>query len=87
MKCLIAVSPNGAACFVSDLYEGNIDDVEIFRQCGTHQSWWSPLGWQRVYSSTPIVGKTSYNRNTSISWKPSQIHKGRTSVNLTNCKG
>ena len=34
MKCLIAVNPNGAACFVSDLYEGSITDVEIFKQCG-----------------------------------------------------
>ena len=34
MKCLIAVNPNGAACFVSDLYEGSIDDVSIFEQCG-----------------------------------------------------
>ena len=34
MKCLIAVNPNGAACFVSDLYEGSIHDVAIFDQCG-----------------------------------------------------
>ena len=34
MKCLIAVNPNGAACFVSDLYEGSIDDVTIFKRCG-----------------------------------------------------
>ena len=34
MKCLIAVNPNGAACFVSDLFEGSINDVEIFQQCG-----------------------------------------------------
>ncbi|XP_066930978.1 uncharacterized protein [Clytia hemisphaerica] len=34
MKCLIAVNPNGAACFVSDLYEGSISDVDIFDQCG-----------------------------------------------------
>ena len=34
MKRLIAVNPNGAACFVSDLYEGSIDDVSIFEQCG-----------------------------------------------------
>ena len=33
-KCLIAVNPNGGACFVSDLYEGNIDDVSIFDKCG-----------------------------------------------------
>ena len=32
MKCLIAVTPHGAACFVSDLHEGNIDDVTIFDQ-------------------------------------------------------
>ena len=30
MKCLIAVNPNGAACFVSDLFEGSISDVDIF---------------------------------------------------------
>ena len=29
-KCLIAVTPNGGACFVSDLFEGDIDDVQIF---------------------------------------------------------
>ena len=34
MKCLIAVNPNGAACFVSDLYEGSIDDVTLFSKCG-----------------------------------------------------
>ena len=33
MKCLIAVTPHGAACFVSDLYEESIDDVTIFDQC------------------------------------------------------
>ena len=25
-KALIAVTPNGKACFISDLYEGNIDN-------------------------------------------------------------
>ena len=34
MKCLIAVNPNGAACFISDLLEGSIDDVTLFNQCG-----------------------------------------------------
>ena len=34
MKCLIAANPNGEACFVSDLYEGNSDDVANFEQCG-----------------------------------------------------
>ena len=33
-KCLIAVTPNSGACFVSDLFEGDIDDVQIFRECG-----------------------------------------------------
>ena len=33
-KCLIAVTPNGGACFVSDLFEGDIDDVQIFQECG-----------------------------------------------------
>ena len=33
-KALIAVLPQGAACFVSDLYEGSIDDVSITAQCG-----------------------------------------------------
>ena len=37
MKCLIAVNPNGAACFVSDLFEGSISDVELFQQCGILQ--------------------------------------------------
>ena len=32
-KCLIAVTPNGGACFVSDLFEGEIDDVQTFREC------------------------------------------------------
>ena len=26
-KCLIAVTPNGGACFVSDLYERDIDGI------------------------------------------------------------
>ena len=30
MKCLIAVKPNGAACFISDLFEGSISDVYIY---------------------------------------------------------
>ena len=34
MKCLIAVNPNGTACFISDLYEGSIDDVTLSSQCG-----------------------------------------------------
>ena len=34
MKCLIAVNPNGAACFISDLYEGSIEDVTLFSQSG-----------------------------------------------------
>ena len=33
-KCLIAVNPNGGACFISDLYEGSVDDVEMFGTCG-----------------------------------------------------
>ena len=36
MKCLIAVNSNGAACFVSDLFEGSISDV-IFEHCGVLQ--------------------------------------------------
>ena len=34
MKCLIAVTPTGGACFVSHLYEGSIDDVRIFQESG-----------------------------------------------------
>ena len=34
MRCLIAVNLNGTACFISDLYEGSIDDVILFSQCG-----------------------------------------------------
>ena len=33
-KCLIAVTPNGSACFVSDLFEGDIDDMKIFQESG-----------------------------------------------------
>ena len=33
-KRLIAVTPNGGSCFVSDLYEGDISDVQIFEQSG-----------------------------------------------------
>ena len=33
-KCLIAVTPNGGACFVSDLFEGDINDVQIFEESG-----------------------------------------------------
>lgn len=32
-KCLIAVTPNGA-CFVSELFEGDITDVQIFEESG-----------------------------------------------------
>ena len=32
MKCLIAVNSNGAACFISEMYKGNIDDVTLFSQ-------------------------------------------------------
>ena len=34
LKRWIAVNPNGAACFISDLYEGSVSDVDIFQQCG-----------------------------------------------------
>ena len=37
MKCLIAINPNGAACFVSDIFEGSISDVDIFEQFGILQ--------------------------------------------------
>ena len=33
-KALIAVTPNGSACFVSDLYEGSLDDNAITQRCG-----------------------------------------------------
>ena len=33
-KCLIAVTPSGGACFVSDLFEGDIYDVRIFKESG-----------------------------------------------------
>ena len=33
MKYLIAVNKNGASCFISDLCEGRIDGVTLFRQC------------------------------------------------------
>ena len=33
-KCLIACTPNGGACFISDLFEGDISDVEIFEESG-----------------------------------------------------
>ena len=28
------MTPNGGACFVSDLFEGDINDVEIFKESG-----------------------------------------------------
>ena len=34
MKALIAVIPNGSACFISPLYEGSIDDVTITQKSG-----------------------------------------------------
>ena len=33
-KCLIAVTPSGGTCFVSDLFEGDIDDVHILKESG-----------------------------------------------------
>ena len=34
MKCLVAILPTGGACFVSDVFEGSIDDVQIFKDSG-----------------------------------------------------
>ena len=34
MKCLIAITPSGGTCFMSDLFEGSIDDVKISEQSG-----------------------------------------------------
>ena len=37
-KCLIAVTPNGAAAgYVSDIREGSVDDVTMFEKCGILQ--------------------------------------------------
>ena len=33
-KGLITVTPSGGACFVSDLFEGDVDDVRIFKKSG-----------------------------------------------------
>ena len=33
-KCMIACTPNGGVCFVSDLFEGDISDVQIFEESG-----------------------------------------------------
>jgi hypothetical protein len=33
-KCLIGVNPNGAAVFVSNLFEGAISDRDLFEKCG-----------------------------------------------------
>lgn len=33
-KSMIACTPNGGACFVSDLFEGDISDVQIFEESG-----------------------------------------------------
>ena len=33
-KYLIAVTPSGGACFISDLLQGDIDDVRIFEESG-----------------------------------------------------
>ena len=37
VKCFIAVNPNGAVCFMPDLFHGSISDVHIFDQCGILQ--------------------------------------------------
>uniref|UniRef100_A0AAV2J7E1 DDE Tnp4 domain-containing protein n=1 Tax=Knipowitschia caucasica TaxID=637954 RepID=A0AAV2J7E1_KNICA len=37
MKALLAVTPNGAVCFVSDLYGGSASDDHIFEKCGILQ--------------------------------------------------
>ena len=34
MKCLIAITPSGGTCFISDLFEGSADDVKIFAESG-----------------------------------------------------
>ena len=33
-KALIAISPFGAICFISDLYGGNISDKKLISECG-----------------------------------------------------
>ena len=37
VKCFIAVNPNGAVCFMPDLFHGSLSDVHIFDQCGILQ--------------------------------------------------
>ena len=37
VKCLIAVNPNGVACFISDLFEGSITYLDIFDKYGILQ--------------------------------------------------
>ena len=37
IQCLNAVNPNGAACFISDLFESSIIDMDICDQCGIFQ--------------------------------------------------
>ena len=33
-KCLTAATPNSGACFVSNLFEGDISDIKIFEESG-----------------------------------------------------
>lgn len=33
-KFLVACTPNGGICFISELYVGSMSDVELTKQCG-----------------------------------------------------
>ena len=64
MKCLITVNPNGAAYFISDLFEGSISDVHIFNQCEILQQIYpgdAILFWQRVHYARFFTYKANNN--------------------------
>ena len=33
-KALVGITPSGAICFISDLYDGNISDKKLTVECG-----------------------------------------------------
>ena len=79
MKCLIAVTPDGGACFISDIFEGSIDDVAILTP--VILVLYSCVYDWRVACSLP--GLCVYS---AISGTTTEIHKGRSSVDQTDCK-
>ena len=90
MKCLIAVNPNDAACFVSDLFEGSLSDVRIFEQCGIleHINQGDVLLVDKGFTVQDLLlPKMGNNTNTRFPGKERWVYKGGSADEQANCKG